>query len=180
MSKRFVAFLPHAASILLALGLAACASAPPEVPVPDGAAAPASAEQRVADIRAAAGDGEDELAVQPLRDPQVEDLRQLAVRLEAQRDYAGAADALDRALQVVDDDPALLQERAEVALLLGDFEIADRLARRAYALGAQVGPLCRRHWATLEQLRLRAGDAAGAASAREQVAGCKVAGPERY
>lgn len=178
MSKRFATLLPRATPILLAAGLAACASAPADPPVADPAGV--SAEQMVASIRAAAGDGDGELAVQPLRDPRVEDLRQQAARLEAQRDYAGAVDALDRALRIVDDDPALLQERAEVALLLGDYAAADRLAQRAYALGAQVGPLCRRHWATLEQLRVRAGDAAGAASAREQIAGCKVAGPERY
>lgn len=178
MSKRLATFLPHAAPILLAVGLAACASAPADAPVAGGAEV--SAEQMVASIRAIAGDGEGELEVQPLRDPQVEDLRQQAARLEAQRDYAGAADALDRALQIVDADPALLQERAEIALLLGDYDAADQMAQRAYALGAQVGPLCRRHWATLEQLRLRAGDAAGAASAREQVDGCKVAGPVRY
>lgn len=179
MSKRLAISLPHAASLLLALGLAACASAPAD-DAPATRVAEVPAEQMVASIRAAAGDGEGELAVQPLRDPQVEDLRQQAARLETQRDYAGAAAALDRALQIVDDDPALLQERAEIALLLGDYDTADQLAQRAYALGAQVGPLCRRHWATLEQLRLRAGDAAGAASAREQVDGCKVAGPVRY
>ncbi|WP_407354183.1 tetratricopeptide repeat protein [Luteimonas sp. R10] len=178
MSRRLAAFPPHAAPILLALALAACASAPADAPVARGTEIPA--ERMVASIRAAAGDGEGELAVQPLRDPQVEDLRQQAARLETQRDYAGAADALDRALRIVDDDPALLQERAEVALLLGDYATADRLARRAYALGAQVGPLCRRHWATLEQLRLSEGDADGAASAREQIDGCKVAGPVRY
>ena len=31
---------------------------------------------------------------------------------------------------------------------------AARLAKRAWDLGAKVGPLCRRHWETLRQLRL--------------------------
>ena len=88
--------------------------------------------------------------------------------------------ALDQALAVVDNDPALLQERAELAVLQQDFALAAQLAERAYALGAQVGPLCRRHWATLEQLRLRTGDADGVASARAQIEGCRVSGPERY
>ena len=58
--------------------------------------------------------------------------------------------------------------------------IAARMAERAYALGARVGPLCRRHWATLEQLRQAEGDAAGVGSAREQIQACRVTGPERY
>jgi len=137
-------------------------------------------EAMVSAIRAAPGDADGELAVQPLRDPRVEDLRAEAERLEAAGDVAGAARALDQALAVVDNDPALLQERAELAVLQQDFALAAQLAERAYALGAQVGPLCRRHWTTLEQLRLRTGDADGAASARAQVEGCRVSGPERY
>ncbi|MDH5822212.1 hypothetical protein QFW77_04310 [Luteimonas sp. RD2P54] len=168
--------LPLAAAAVLA----ACAGGPAREPWRGAEVPPADAARMVASIRAAAGDGEGELAVQPLRDPRVEDLRQQAGRLEAAGQYRAAAEALDRALEIVDADPALLQERAELALLLGEFATADALAQRAYALGAQVGPLCRRHWATLEQLRLLAGDAEGAASAREQVAGCRVAGPERY
>ena len=134
----------------------------------------------VAAIRAAAGNDERELAVQPLRDPMVEDLRQSATRLEAQQHYAEAAAALDKALAIVPEDPALLQERAEAALLLKDPAAAEALARRAYALGAKVGPLCRRHWTTVRQTRLLAGDAAGAAQALTQVEACKVAGPNRF
>jgi hypothetical protein len=73
-----------------------------------------------------------------------------------------------------------LQERAEAALLLKDSATAEALARRAYALGAKVGPLCRRHWTTVRQARLLAGDAAGAAQALTQVEACKVAGPNRF
>ena len=86
-------------------------------------------EQMVAGIRAAAGDGEDELAVQPLRDPQVEDLRQTAQRLETQKQYADAAKSLDQALAIVADDPALLQERAEIAVLQKDFPGAEPAGR---------------------------------------------------
>lgn len=161
--------------VLVLLG-AGCAGHPESRPV-EPAVAPAA---MVAAIRAAAGDGDGELAIQPLRDPRVEDLREAAARHEAAGDFAAAADALDQALEVVDSDPALLQERAELALLQQDFVLAGRLAERAWALGAQVGPLCRRHWATLEQLRLRDGDAAGAAQARARIDDCRVAGPERY
>lgn len=170
--------------VILSLGpaillLAGCASGPVDAPEP---AAPtlATPAAMVAAIRETAGDGESELAVQPLRDSRVEDLRVQADRQEAAGDIAGAAQTLDQALEIVDNDPALLQERAELALLQEDFALAGTLAERAYALGAQVGPLCRRHWATLEQLRLREGDDAGAAGAREQIAGCRVTGPERY
>lgn len=165
-----------AAAALVLLLLAGCGAGPDTRPA-NPAFAP---EAMVAAIRAAAGDADGELAVQPLRDTRVEDLRAEAARLEAGGDVAGAARALDQALEVVGNDPALLQERAELAVLQQDFALAGQLAERAYALGAQVGPLCRRHWTTLEQLRLRDGDAAGAASARAQVEACRVTGPERY
>ena len=162
------------------LSLAACGTGPVAPEPVAGSLTAATPEQMVAAIRAAAGDGESELSVQPLRDPRVEDLRGQAVRLQAQGRHGEAATALDEALGIVSDDPALLQERAETAIALRDFERANDLAERAYALGAQVGPLCRRHWATIEQVRLVAGDAEGAASAKAQVEGGKVAGPERY
>jgi len=131
--------------------LAGCASAPaPETPV---ARDPVAPDQRVVAIHAAAGDDDRELAVQPLRDPQVEDLREQAQRARAARDYAAAADALNQALLLVPEDPAVLQERAEVAMLQGDYGRADTLAQRAFQLGSQVGPLCRQHWETVRQAR---------------------------
>jgi Flp pilus assembly protein TadD len=171
-------FVPLA--VAAGLALSGCGS----VPVTSGpATAPltsATPEQMVAAIRATSGDGDGELSVQPLRDPMVDDLRAQAERLHAQGAHADAAAALDQALDIVADDPTLLQERAEAAILLREFDSAGTLAERAFSLGAQVGPLCRRHWATIEQVRLVAGDADGAASARVQVEGCKVAGPQRF
>lgn len=168
----------HALAALAAVLAAGCASTlPMSAPVPLTSATP---EQMVAAIDAAAGSGDSELAVQPLRDPMVEDLREQAQAERAQGRHDEAAAALDRALAIVADDPALLQERAEAALLQRDFERAGQLAERAFALGAQVGPLCRRHWATIGQVRLVEGDAEGAASARVQVEGCKVEGPNRF
>ena len=137
--------------LLFLMMLAGCATAPvPETPV---ARDPVTPEQRVAAILAAAGDDDRELAVQPLRDPQVEDLREKAQRARAARDYAGAAEALNQALLLVPEDPAVLQERAEVALSQGDYVRADTLAQRAFQLGSQVGPLCRQHWETVRQVR---------------------------
>lgn len=158
--------------------LAACAT-PSSAPSP-ATLTTASPEAMVAAIRAAAGDDDGELAVQPLREPMVEDLREDALRLQSQQRYPEAAAALDRALALVPGDPALLQERAEAALLLRQFDDAERLARQAYELGAKVGPLCRRHWATVRQARLVAGDAAGAQAAQAQVETCRVAGPDRF
>lgn len=166
-----------ATAALAASLLAACASAPSPAPA---ALTTSTPEAMVAAIRAAAGEDDSELAVQPLRDPMVEDLRHDAQRLEAGHHYDEAAATLDRALALVPDDPALLQERAEAALLQHDGASAERLAYRAYTIGAKVGPLCRRHWATIEQVRLLAGDATGAASARLQIDACKVHGPNRY
>ncbi len=175
MSRACVAFATAAATAWL---LAACAGTPAgQAPARPAHASPA---EMLAAIRTAAGDGERELAVQPLRDPAIEDLRQKAAQLEAQGKHDEAAAVLDRALAIVADDPAVLQERAEIAILQQDFALAARLAERGYALGAQLGPLCRRHWATLEQVRLAEGDAAGAQSARVQIEGCRVAPPARY
>lgn len=136
--------------LFLAL-LAGCASAPP--PEAPAARDPLTPEQRVAAVRAAAGDDDRELAVQPLRDPQVEDLRERAQQALAARNAAAAAEALNQALLLVPEDPAVLQERAEVALLQGDYARADTLAQRAFQLGSQVGPLCRQHWETVRQVR---------------------------
>lgn len=162
-------------------------------------------ETMVASIRAAAGDADAELAVQPLRDSTVEDLRQQATQFEGKRLYRAAATALDEALAIHPQDPALLQERAEAAVLLRAFDDAEMLARRAYALGAKVGPLCRRHWATVKAIgeqrmeaaaahagaATRAQDvashsalvatlAAAVAGAEEHIQSCKVAGPNRF
>lgn len=168
--------LPAAA---LVLALAACATTAPKAPAvqPLTSATPA---QMVEYVRATAGDGDGELDVQPLRDSQVEDLRQRAERLQQQGHHADAAEALDQAIALVADDPALLQERAEAALFLGEYALAGELAERALALGSGVGPLCRRHQATREQVRLVQGDAEGAAGARAAIEACRVARPQRW
>ena len=150
-------------------------SAPSAPPVPKVAP-----EQRLAAaIAASAGADDRELAVQPLRDPQVQDLRDAAAAAITTHNYAAAAEALNQALLIVADDPAVLQERAEVALLQADNERAETLAKRAFDMGSKVGPLCRRHWATIEQARLARGLPQDAASAHAQIEGCTVAGLNR-
>lgn len=171
ISPRFLA------ALLPCLLLAACGTtAPPPAPaVPEVAP-----QQRLAAVLAAAGADDTEVDVQPLRDPQVEDLRARAAAALAAGDADAAADALTQALLILPDDPAVLQERAEVALLQAQYERAETLSRRAYDLGSRVGPLCRRHWATIEQSRLARGQAENAASARAQLATCTVPGLQRF
>ncbi len=181
--------------------LAACSSAPV-----DRQWRGPSPQALVNQIRAAGAVSPGELDVQPLHDPMVQDLRVEASRFESQLRYADAAAALDKALAFSPEDPELLQERAEIAVLQKDLDKAGAFARNGYALGAKVGPLCRRHWVTIrlqlahqqQQLVLPAGgkplkgdklaqwardvsdmDSAVAEAARHQ-AECTQMGPPRY
>ncbi|MFC3552353.1 tetratricopeptide repeat protein [Lysobacter cavernae] len=168
-----------AAGVALAILLAGCATAP-DIGLPGFDAAAA-----VAEIRAAGGANASELDVQPLRDPQVEDLREDAERLERERKYPEAAAALDQALQLNPSDPALLQDRAEAALLQQRLDDAERFARQGLEQGSKVGPLCRRHWETIAQVRLTrpaSADTPGGsvADARRERDACTVAAPPRY
>lgn len=163
------------------LVLAGCASQPSRPPVPafDGASAAAA-------VRAAGEAASIELDVRPLVDPAIADLREQAVRLEADGRLADAAGALDQALSLSPDDPLLLQERAELALLQDEPDRALELAMRSHAAGPQVGPLCRRQQEVLvqvEQARAAAGDALAAgraAAAREAREACTVTPAPRY
>ena len=143
---RFAWSRASACAAMLCALLAGCGTAPP---VQRWVGPPP--EVLVAEIRAVGKVAPDELDVQPLRDPMVEDLRQQAVAAERAQRHADAAVALDKALALSPDDPALLQERAEAAVLQQDLARAATLARRAFDTGAKVGPLCRRHWATIRQ-----------------------------
>lgn len=162
----------------LSVTLAACVSSAPPVVKPVDTTTPA---QRVAAVEAAAAGPDDkELSVQPLRDPQVEDLRLTAQAQRQANDLTGAAGSLDQALEIVAADPAVLQERAELALLQGQWAQAETFARKAVDLGSKTGPLCRRHWATIEQSRLARGEKENAVSAHAQLEGCTVPGIKRY
>ena len=163
------------AAAVLYLLLCACAPVLETPPAPPGP----GPKERLAAIDAVAGAEDTELDVQPLRDPQVEDLGLRARRALDTDDVAAAADALNQALLILPEDPTLLQERAEVALLQGQYERADTLAQRAYEVGSKVGPLCRRHWATIEQARLALGLAQDAAAAQARIGACTVPGLKR-
>jgi tetratricopeptide (TPR) repeat protein len=133
----------------------------------------------VAQVRAA-GSGNDALDVQPLRDPQVEDLRLRASGLEAGGDYQGATQAIAQALALRPNDPTLLEHAAELDLYRKDWAQAERDADKSYQLGPKLGSLCRRNWTALRFARTARGDAAGAAEAAAKLATCTLEPPARY
>lgn len=136
-------------ALVAAVFLAGCASTPVQVPLADSFDPIAA----VAAIRTAGHDGNaKELVVTPLGANQVADLRAQAARQLEAGEVEAAATTLDQALELTPRDPALLQERAEMALLLRDLEGARSRARAAIEAGSGVGPHCRRHWETLHQV----------------------------
>lgn len=173
-------FSGFAASALLACLLSACTagtssgiseSAPPAVK-------PASGNAMLEQVRAAGQIG-NELDVQPLRDPQVDDLRAVAQAAETRGDFAGAGRSLAQALALSPEDPDLLQWQAELALVARNWSEASRLATRSYERGPKLGGLCRRNWTTIALAAEAQSDAASAASARQRVAACAVPPPTR-
>ena len=129
----------------------------------------------------AAGDREKSIIdVNPLRDPGVTLLQDEARNDEQAARYADAAAKLDQALKLSPDSPDLLQDRAEVAIRLKDYATAERLAHQSWSLGPKLGPLCARNWQTIVEMRLQAGDASGAETARKWVQQCHKAGVPRY
>ncbi|MGY4517064.1 hypothetical protein [Lysobacter sp. HA18] len=171
-------------SIALLVVLAGCASEPATPPAPPAPTFDVGAV--VAAVRAAGAAVATEVEVQPLQDPLVADLREQARRDEQAGHFADAATALDRALAERPQDPALLQERAEVALFERRIDAAFDFAQRSHAVGPAVGPLCRRSLETLvqvERIRASAGDAAANARAAafvQQRDACTVKPPPRY
>ena len=127
----------------------------------------------------AAGKVGTELDVQPLRDPQVEDLRAAATSAENAGDYAGAQRLLAQALVLSPDDPDLLQWQAEMSLASRDWSQAVQYATRSFERGPKLGGLCRRNWMTIRLASDAKDDHATAAQAQQRVAGCIVAPPTR-
>lgn len=167
-----------AMSIALSIGIAACSPNAPQATGNLRAAVPTPREM-ISQVRAAGVSNATELQVTPLRDPQVEDLRARAIKLETQSDYAGAAQAIAQALAIVPGDPELQQQAAEYALYQQDWTHAAAFAQQSYDRGPKVGALCRRNWTTLRFVRLVHGDAIGVQAATQQVATCTVAPPVR-
>jgi len=120
-----------------------------------------------------------ELDVQPLRDPQVEDLRNVATAAEARGDYQGAQRALASALEISPQDPDLLQWQAEMALVGHDWGRAHALATQSWERGPKLGGLCRRNWSTIRFAAEARADAAAPGQAPQPVAASAVPPPNR-
>lgn len=170
--RRF--FLP--ALFLLAAGLLVACSQPGAAPSPK---AVRSGDDLVAAIRAAGHRDDSVVHVEPLRQPGVDHLLDKMHAEAAARHYQAAAATLDEALKLSPKAPDLLQERAELAVRLGDYTQAEKLARQSYASGPKLGALCARNWQTVLEMRHIADDPAGVQTARKALAGCEKSGPVR-
>lgn len=127
----------------------------------------------------AAGQVGNELDVQPLRDPQVEDLRALATQAEGRGDFASAQKSIAQALLITPEDPDLLQWQGELALVAHDWARAEQLAMRSFERGPKLGGLCRRNWMTIHLAAQARRNAAQALQAQQRVSTCTVAPPLR-
>ena len=139
---------------------------------------PMASADMLAQIRAVGKIG-NELDVQPLRDPQVEDLRALATQAEQRGDFVAAEHSISLALKLLPSDPDLMQWQAELALAQRRWNDAETLAQRSFDAGPKLGGLCRRNWATLQFARQAHGDDLGSTQAQQHIAACTVAPPVR-
>ena len=170
-----IAYAPTSLILAAAIALTACG---PGGGGQTGGVRRLGPAQMLAQVRAAGEMGRD-LDVQPLRDPQVEDLRATAAAAEQRGDFAAADAALLSALRISAGDPDLTQWRAELALVRRDWAGAEKLAMESFAQGPKLGGLCRRNWTTLQFARESRGDTANAAIARQRVGQCAVNPPVR-
>lgn len=158
--------------------LVACASPAPEAPKPPPPGKSSGA--MVAEIRAAGERDKSVINVHPLVDPGIASLQDAARQDERSGQYQAAATKLDMALKRNPEAPDVLQDRAELAIYLGDFQLAEKLAHQSWTLGSKQGPLCARNWQTIVEIRLHADDEQGAASARKWVGECREPGIQRF
>ena len=162
--------------ITILVVLTACG---PTTPKKTTATSVLTPESMVAQVRSAGLQGND-LTVAPLRDPQVEDLRNTATQAEARGDIVAAQAAIDLALKTSVMDPDLLQWQAELFLLNKNWQQAESFAQLSYNKGPKLGALCRRNWKTLSLARRAKNDVVGTQRADQQIAQCTVAPQPRY
>jgi len=174
MKRSSVVYFASLLTLSILAGCAAQPSAPAKSNVrPD-------ATSTVAAIRAAGQQFESSVEVHALRDPAIDGLLQQAHQQEAQQHPGQALDSVRKALTIAPNAPDLLQLQAELAIETGDWQQATTLAQKSYDLGPKVGGLCARNLETLARSRAATGDDAGAATARQQLAGCRVPAPNRF
>ena len=169
--KRIVS---NSAAVAVALSLAACAAPRPPVP--------ATGDDRVVEerVRAPSGGSGEELQVFGVRNPAVAALGREAAQAEEKGDLERAEMLLERALRIDGRDPAILQQMAELQLTRGRLDQAASYAQRSFELGPQVGEICQRSLRTLIVVHERAAAWEEARKARDRLAGCRVAPPERF
>ncbi|WP_345782636.1 tetratricopeptide repeat protein [Dyella lipolytica] len=172
-SRLLTPFMPAAVAGAL---LTACAQPMPEAPRPSVK----SNAAMVADIQAAGERDKSVINVHPLSDPGITALQDGARDDERNGQYDSAAAKLDRALKLNPDSPGVLQDRAELAIYMGNYDMAEKLAHQSWSLGSKQGPLCARNWQTIVEIRQHANDAAGAAAAIKWVGECREPGIQRY
>lgn len=117
-------------------------------------------------------EADDAIVVEPLPDPEIEDLRVTAHEAMALRDLELAARSLAQALEIRPGRPDLLQLRAEVALGQQLLDEAERYAIASFENGPRLGPLCRRNWAAIQLAREVRGNITAAETARAQSQRC--------
>ncbi len=123
--------------------------------------------------------GENSVDVTPLSEPEREHwLERIRERIAA-GDLRGAEMLAEQSLAEHPDAPDLLQEAAELALLVGDYQRAIRLAGKSYETGPRLGELCRRNWLTVVEARQALADDEWQETARTRLALCSPPGPVR-
>jgi tetratricopeptide (TPR) repeat protein len=172
-----------ASFLLLAIAvvsLGACSLFQPQPTVPPKPAYTPPTYDLVASIRAAGAREKSVIDVNPLRDAGVATLQDAAKSDEQAGRYADAAGKLDQALKLSPNSPDLLQDRAEIAVRMKDYPLAEKLAHQSWSLGPKLGPLCARNWQTVVEMRLQQNDQAGAETARKWVQQCHKPGQPRF
>jgi predicted Zn-dependent protease len=134
----------------------------------------------VAEIQAAGASDKSVINVHPLVDPGTTSLQEAARNDERNGQYDAAAAKLDMALKRSPNSPAVLQDRAELAIYMGNYEMAEQLAHQSWSLGSKQGPLCARNWQTIAEMRQRVDDTAGATAASKSVGDCREPGIQRF
>lgn len=160
------------------LALAAC-SAPGPTPVQREPVSALDGNAAVAAVRAAGEALDSAVQVAPLRDPAVDGFMAAAEAAEHAGRIGEAVAEARRAVAMAPEAPEIHQYLAELALLQGDWQAAERQAMHSFEIGPRVGSLCARNWQTLVETRSALSDDAAVATARRHLANCRVAPPVR-
>ncbi len=161
-------------TIAAALFLAAC-SRPEDTAV----SVPLESPEQMLGIIRANDVVSNEVVFQALGDDTVTDLREQAMRLEAQGNFDAARELLDKALVLQNSDPSALQQRAELAIREGDWSSAERLAMKSFDSGAKLGQLCRRNWLTVHYARKAQGQGLDGQLLAKSLGDCTIVPPAR-